>query len=463
MIFGLVALAACQQGARGAAGEAGAQGPPGPQGLTGPRGRPGPDALHATGGATPQLILINNTGTAHDKLGDLANPSAGSLDASTFFVGGAPPVTYAGRGLPESGTFQVAVAGDDGTITISKRTASQTAPVAADYSTGAAFTIRATDANGVFADRAVVVKANKPPEREGPADYTALPSAPTSSAHAFLHYVVGTQEERVLWAGAPFAATAAWNGIWADARSNRQIGVAPDDASYYFRDEDAAAVTVAITEIDAEGAADDDEHVMAELTEDGDLTVTGLKSTWDAAASPPAHKPVRMEITATDPGGLTAKTWLYVWVDGFFVPATSGGTLQDNYVVKLSDGATTIVNALESFFVEPEGHPVDRLVTRELHSSAPLVATASINDRPVLPGRRPIQDLQVTPVNLGTATITILVKGPANPGPAGNDVQVNTLDRDDSGTITGGADGVGNGRLPGPQYGVATIQVTVVP
>ena len=71
-------------------------------------------------------------------------------------------------------------------------------------------------------------------------------------------------------------------------------------------------------------------------------------------------------------------------------------------------------------------------------------------------------NLQVTPVNLGTATLTLYATSPRWPGPrAANVPSTNYLDYNDDGNI-GGA-GSDNGQLPGLQYGVATIQVTVVP
>ena len=279
---------------------------------------------------------------------------------------------------------------------------------------------------------------------------------------------------------------AALNQFWADERTaaspgnatlSGRIGVrgrtsGGDQIAPYFMDDDPGDVKITITEIDASGTADDNEHIMATIKENGDLTVTGLKSTWEEDScthsrgdcnqpmnSDPvdAHEPVRVELTATDAGGLTAKTWIYVWVDGAPTLATEGGTIASNYVVKMSDGATTIIQDVHLFFEDPEARPAVAVLPANVASSSARIATATIVNT---------DDLQVTPVNRGVATITVQTHTPAFPGPGHGDVAATKVDRDDSGTLTaadGPATGPSFGELTGPQWGQATIQVTVVP
>ena len=100
-------------------------------------------------------------------------------------------------------------------------------------------------------------------------------------------------------------------------------------------------------------------------------------------------------------------------------PATPGDTLfQERYVVSLADGTTTIINSLAAFFVDPEGGRVT--ITNVTSSSERIATVAMVNG-----------NLQVTPVNVGTATVTISASSGSNP--------------------------------PNPQWGVKSVAVEVIP
>ena len=496
MIFGVVALIGCQGATAGPKGDKGDPGAAGEPGAAGPQGPAGISALQAKDGGT-HTVVINNTGTgdARDKLGDLANPSSGSLDASTYFSGGRPALTYAGRNLPESGTFKVAVDMESGMITLSKRTASQEAPIEADYTTGTSFIVRATDADSITRDVTVTVRTNRPPIRchgDNPCTATDnpdpgtgddLPVLPLNShtEHPNFAFVVGTQAE--LAAVGSITAKPALNQFWADDRTGAtvpaqsgRIGVrgrapgAGDQISPYFMDDDPRDVKISITEVGAAGTADDNEYIMATVEEDGDLMVTGLKSTWvedscthsrgdcnQAMNSDPvdAHVPVRVELTATDAGGLTAKTWIYVWVDGTPAVVTEN-TFQANYVIKKSDGATSLIDGLHEFFEDPEGQTATpSATTLAVATSAARIADVAIVNT---------DELQVTPRNFGSATITVQSSYPAWPGPDNGNVAASEVDRDNDGELDAADGGTGNfGEVPGAQWGQATFRVTVIP
>ena len=98
-------------------------------------------------------------------------------------------------------------------------------------------------------------------------------------------------------------------------------------------------------------------------------------------------------------------------------PASPGSTLQERYTVNLSDGATNVINNLAAFFVDPDGGSV---TITNVTSSSELVATVAMVDG----------NLQVTPINLGTTTVTIYASSGSNP--------------------------------PDPQWGVKSIEISVI-
>lgn len=479
MIFGVVAFIGCQA-ATPTPGKDGATGPQGDQGPKGDPGAPGPagiSALQVTGGADPQLIVFNDD---DGEIGDLTTPAGeGTLDASTFFVGGAPPLTFKGQGtLPGSNdtdTFKVAVA-ENGMITVTKNTdddgdAVRDTPIAADYSTGYTFTVRATDANGITADRSLRVKANRPPQAcgacrawAGGQTRAALTSSdlirPTAGFTSY-SFFVGTQEKlEAKGAGAANVVTEkrAWNKFWADDDINRRIGIHNRDTNYIFQDDDPGEVKFAIVEVGAAGPADDEEYVKVELSEMGDLTVTGVKSTWNPDRTPTAaHKPIPVEISATDAGGLSASNLINIWVDG--APTTEGADVEfnANYIIRKSDGANNLIDAVgTAFFKDPEGEAVAVSASGSVTSSKPGVATVAM----AADG-----DLTITPVNQGTTTITVYVSSSIGTFYDAATTVPAPVDRDNDGTVDAddGATNAENGALPGAQWGMASFQVTVIP
>ncbi len=455
MIFGLVALVACQQGPAGPAGAAGAAGKPGDPGLQGEPGPPGPSALQAVDSAT-HVILINDN--EDSEIGDVTEPDT-SANIADLFSGGKEPLTFSISKEPAAGsTFRAEINGD--MIVVTKRNAQNDDPDDPDdYVDGTALTVKATDASGASATKQIAIKTNRPPTALD--SYSSAPSLPTGPAYA--SFVVGTQVEL----GSGDDAKAAWNVISTTATPDRHL-VAGDradpPANYYFLDEDHEDVTLAITKIGGTGTADDEEHIRVSLDGDGKLTITGVKSTWDADATPPKHKPVPVVLTATDTGGLKDEITLYVWVDGAPEVKTTGGEYADAHTLDLGDDSAgkAVINGLVDFFSDPEARDVTA-VTGDVSTNAENIATAAINAD---------GDLVVTPVNQGRAVITFYVSStsfpadvaPVSPNPSTTLAQ--GVDRDgdgdiddDDGTWTNAIDGA----LAGTQYAMGSITVTVTP
>ena len=474
MIFGVVALIGCQAaaGAKGATGATGATGDQGPQGPQGPPGVPGPGPLVAKGGVgadNAYIIVFNGEGDNTNEIGALTTPSGdGSLDLAERFSGGVAPLKFKlAPTTPTGNSFKVTVDEDTGMATVAKETAAATEYVAGAFTDGISFTVTATDANETEAVKHVKITANKKPGLVFSGTATQVPASglPVAPLATELSYVVGTQPE--LGTGAN--TKVAWNKFEARRRNTeaqgRGILVGSNDYGHWvFTDDnawtdDTANVELSITEVGAAGEADDEEHIMAEITKEGDLTVTGVKSTWDADADTPIHKPVPVEITATDPGGLTEKLTIFVWVDG--APAQPANSpLRDTYTVKQSDGPTDVIGNIAGFFADPEGAATTALTDADVSSNNELVATAAINGAA----------LRVTPVNQGRATITVYGSAPATAAldlaasvPAPVDRVKGTGDADGAIDTDDGDTNAADGALPGPQWGVITLDVQVIP
>ena len=468
MIFGVVALVGCS----GAAGTQGPKGDPGAKGEPGAPGAPGPATLSAKGGGA-YAISFNGTGDDTTKIGDLTTPNAGELNLRDAFSGGLEPLTYK-MSEASAGSLKITINEETGVLTVEKAEGAGDDFVAADFETGVAGMVTAEDANEVTATTTVTVKANRKP-RAILGDFTlatdgsALPTGTVGPTEGM--YAVGTQEG--LGEGAPALGQVAWNKFEARTRNSvstgRGILVGANTFGHWvFLDENPGEVTVAITEIGAAGESDDNDYIMAELdAETGALTVTGVKSTFRAAdptadpATVARHVPVPVEVTATDEGGLTEKDTIYVWVDG--APTVKADVpLESTYIVRKSEGATDVLSALVGFFEDPEGHDITPFAdgATNVSSSNELVATVTMASG----------NVQVTPVNTGTATITVYAEADTGDllnvvGSIPTPVDRHTASGGTAGTIDAddGNTAAADGALPGPQYVALTIDVRVIP
>lgn len=476
MVFGLAALVACQgtPGPKGDTGKTGATGATGATGGQGPAGPAGPGPLVAKGGTgagNAYLIVFNGAGDDTDKIGDLATPAGEdvSLNLAERFSGGVAPLKFKTGGSTSGGAFKVEV-DESGVATVTKREASATDYVEADFTTGITFTVTATDANETEAVKHVTVRANRAPVLVNPTYKPGADGLPSGSAGHELRYSVGTQEKLESSGVAAVQATkvtkAALNKAYARRANADDAGVCRSTRGspcglvvgplsgggtlghLLARDDTNDESTFKVREYD-------EERIEVALTEKGDLTLTGLKSTWKEAGANPAtdpakHVPTEIKVTATDSGGLEMNFSLWVWVDG---APEAGDLFQSTQRIRLSDGAATALNAASSFFTDPEGGSIDTS-DNEVTSSKVNCATAAMASDTVT----------VTPVNAGcTTTITVYAKSAPNPDAAGRTTSV--VDRNDDKMFTD-ADGDSasdDGALPGEQWGALTFDVVVIP
>lgn len=472
MIFGVVAFIGCQAaaGAKGEPGAAGAKGEPGDAGAPGATGPAGHSALQAKGGGTYN-ILFNGTGDDADEIGDLTAPADGSLNLADAFVGGTPPMKYKATNLPSSGTFKVEVDEDTGMATISKRTASATDYATSDFTTGVSFTVTVTDANDISAQTTVEVKANRAPkllDSHNPSTTHITEGRPGPGAHA-LHVILGTQPEiEAQGSVAKIAAVskADTKGARVNNTISRGFGVKAFGAaggSYMFEDDDPSEATLSIAELSATAA----EHFSVEVdSDDAVLSFTGLKSTWNPDAGDNGeHKPVTFELVATDEAGLSAKGTIWVWVDGApELPEDS--VIPTSARARVSEGAgQRAITDVPAFFVDADASadwsqdpPTKAVLTvSNASSSNPAIATATVTG----------SNLEVEAKNPGTVTIRYLIgSDPEQSNLHNSATQALGLNRDGDSDVDGD-DGnfsnTNNGVIPGLQYAIGTIQVTVIP
>ena len=466
MIFGVVALIGCQAaaGTKGDKGDKGDTGASGATGATGAQGPAGPSALAAKNSGE-YSIVFNGTGDDTDQIGDLTEPDGGSLDLSDAFTGGTPPLTFKATGTRESGRIKVEV-GENGMATVTKKE-NQNAFVTADFTTGFSFTVTATDANGVEVETQVTVMANRAPtlrtthDPTGADTHLADTGLPGGSKQA-IHVILGSQAK--IAAAGNITEKAATNkvdskGALVGASARRGYGVAGvggsggDGGEAMFEDDDPTNVKLSIGEISSP------EHFEVEVDSTTRvLSFTGLKSTWDPDANDGngQHKPETFELVATDPGGLTKSGKIWVWVDAVPALDPSKGTMSTTYRARVSEGDNTIINNLANFYGDPDSSGT--LAVTGLTSSLENIATAAITSG----------NLVVTALNPGTVTITFAV-GNSDPEDSAfhdSSVGVMGLNRDGDETVDGD-DGdytdTGPGAIPGAQYTVGEITVTVIP
>ena len=465
MVFGLVALVACQQTTPGPAGPAG---PAGPKGDTGEPGAAGPAPLTAKGGGDPYNIVFNGTGDATTTIGALTAPDGGELNLRDAFSGGAEPLKYEittpslTDGAFEAGAFKISLS-ESGMLTVEKKSATATTYGAADFTTGATFTVKATDTNDVEATRSVNIKANRAPRLVDGIAYevpdSGAPERDVDQANEQrVKFMVGTQAELKLGT----VTKQAWNKIHLTGTRNVLEGAT---GNLFDDDEDDGELTLTIKTID-------EDHVMAEVADDGDITITGVKSTWNGAATDAKHVPTQIVVTATDSGGLGKDATLFVWVDG--APAVDpDGVIQATYPVRMSDSPRRVVNVLGNFFADPEGFDmtVDPVDT-DVASSRTSCATAVIQNDGSTPATAAVE---VTVHNAPCmATITVLgkvagydVNSPARRTPGTWSIQAVDRDGDDAGAINaddyGDNNNTGHGEYPPSQFVALTFDVTTIP
>ena len=212
-----------------------------------------------------------------------------------------------------------------------------------------------------------------PPPAPAPAPAPPQSTVPPEVVTGGTAYVVGTQ--------ATLGSKAAWN--------TRRAIVATD----------SGALTVAATKTDPNG------HLGTITSEGGVLTITGAKSTWDAATS--RHNPIRIDFTATNAGGSTASSWIQVMVDG--APERAPVVLPTEFARRATGVSAVLIRDLASYYRDPEGESVSVV---DVSASPSVRGTASIDSE---------GHLVLTPNNQGAMTITYYVTSTSNP--SGNAAQ----------------------------------------
>ena len=162
---------------------------------------------------------------------------------------------------------------------------------------------------------------------------------------------------------------------------------------------DSGALTVAARKNDPDG------HLGTIRSEGGVLTITGIKSTWDAVAS--RHNPIRIDFTATNAGGSEASSWIQIVVDG--APHLENVNLARSFVTRATGVQTMVIRDLASFYSDPEGESVSIV---DVSASPATAGTASVDSD---------GHLTLTPNNRGAMTITYYVQSTSNP--SGNPAQ----------------------------------------
>ena len=212
-----------------------------------------------------------------------------------------------------------------------------------------------------------------PPPAPAPAPAPPQSTVPPEVVTGGTVYVVGTQ--------ATLGAKAAWN-------TRRAIVATASDA-----------LTVAATKTDPNG------HLGMITSEGGVLTITGAKSTWDAATS--RHSPIRIDFTATNAGGSKASSWIQVMVDG--APERAPVVLPTEFTKRAIGVSGVLIRDLASYYRDPEGESVSVV---DVSSSPSTSGIASIDSE---------GHLVLTPNNPGAMTITYYVTSTSNP--SGNAAQ----------------------------------------
>jgi hypothetical protein len=283
-----------------------------------------------------------------------------------------------------TGSTFVPMVSKDGMLTITQRVADNLGRDAepTEYTTGVSFAIKATDADKKSVEKIVQLLRNRPP----------VASDETDAAFEILN--VGTQA----------AADSARDGKDADGAAEDPV---PNPLCAMFN---ACKVTPsselgrASTNMNfADDMADlkfsaTSKSSAVSLTNDmKTVTVTGVSSTWNAKkAGGAGHDSIIVRVRATDGGSLWIERDMEVTVDG-------APTVKEQIPsLTFKAGATdqVLVTAVRGYFQDAESAlQIVALGAEGLRSSNENVATVTIDT----------DDIDITPKNPGTTTITIRV------------------------------------------------------
>ena len=323
VLFAACAGAVGPKGDKGDPGATGTPGTPGDKGDTGDTGAPGEPGTAAFQGVEVAPVLFNDKELMSNGVALAAEGTSDTLtiNVASYFVGGQEPYTYelvdddTDADDPQfvnvvatgDATEAVEVADekldmDSGDLTFKLMAPTTGEPgnlfIATSYTAGFSIVVKATDGNGVPATSTVTVGLNRAPR---------LLSADADSdtvidASATTPLLLGTQVDKDRPTAAALSAVA---GVHADCPKISECLLA------VFADDDDFTVTVTGMIV---GGKADSTKVGYKMTDEG-ITLTGMDSTWDAAATPAAHSSVRVNLMARDTKGLETKAAVMVDVD----------------------------------------------------------------------------------------------------------------------------------------------------
>ena len=377
VLFAACAGAVGPPGKDGAAGKDGAPGATGPQG---PKGEPGePAPLPLTGRMGPVVLDSLNAGDDEDE----ATEHMIDLMEAGYFHGGAEPFKFEITGVTDSdGTTAIDLTAADPPLTAEiddetnklkiklAYTQGTTTFDAADYMTGYTVALKAVDMNSETAVSSVVIKPNRAPLLVTGVTADATTGALADPDNA---YVIGTMSGEI-----DIDTT---NDVDNEPRVDGAASCSMFnmcELTLFTDDEGTPEVSV----------TSDPKGKYSWSVKDGKLMLTGLASTYGATAD----EPVKVDVMATDKGGLSLKVNFTLSVNA--PPMLSAAADDLSKSVEFTVGQTTglqliTADAAAALFEDPENDtPV-----ATFSSANPAIATVTAGT--------------VGPVARGTTTITV--------------------------------------------------------
>ena len=379
VMFGACAGAVGPPGKDGAAGKDGATGATGPQG---PKGEPGePAPLPLTGRMGP--VVLDNLKAGDDE-NEATEHMIDLMDAG-YFHGGAGPFMYEITGVTDSDDAGTAIniadtAPDDLTAEIDGNmlkiklvyTAGTTTYTDADYMKGYTIALKAVDSNSESAVSSVVIKPNRAPVLVSGVTADATTGDLTDPND---QYVIGTMSGEID------------ADDTADGIQPRTDGVASCsmfnmcEITLFSDDEGTPEVSV----------TSDPKGKYSWSVKDGKLMVTGLASTYGAAAD----APVDVDVMATDAGGLSLEVTFMLSVNAPPMPSSSAAGVDKSveFTLGSSGGVLSLITqaGAVALFEDPESDTV--VATFESSNTSIITVDESSG--------------AVVPVSRGTTTITV--------------------------------------------------------
>jgi hypothetical protein len=357
--------------------------------------------LVAIDAGVEQIIRINNL-LSTDKVTELVGTLPFTMDVGPLFSGGKGDKTYtAAKKTYEtapnalSDTFVAAIAKDTSTLTITKKTG-VTSPVEEsggqdDYTFGAVYTVTATDANKSTATKDVRIIANrKPVARDALTLRVGTQNTPDATRKAGTRIKCATFDVCAL---IPLV-------------GNREAGSGVDFADDVIAPALLPKLTYSVVKVSRDAAA-----VAVSASADGKMImVTGKVATDNGDTKMDNDPTTVIVIRAMDEKGEYVDTDLTVTVDG---RPTVKTPFQSSYEVTQGAEIQGFITGVLGFFMDVESTlemvDADEKTTGDqmVFSSDENIVTGTIEGN---------GGMDITPHNVGTATITVRAQESDSPG-----------------------------------------------